>query len=45
LLPSVGVVKEEVAAAAARYFEAQLLKNTNQFLALEAGKASHTEIC
>lgn len=42
---AVWMAKEEVAPTSAHNLKAQLLKNANEFLALQAGKASHTEIC
>ena len=42
--PSIGVAEKEVAAAAARDFEPELFKNANQFLALQAGKASYRDL-
>jgi hypothetical protein len=42
---SVGMAKEEVTTATADDFKTQLFKNADEFLAFEARKAGHTEIC
>ena len=41
----VRMAKKKVASASAYDFEAKPLQDANQFLAFQARKASHTEIC
>jgi hypothetical protein len=41
----VGMAKEEMAAATPNYFEAKFSQDSNEFLAFEARKARHSEIC
>lgn len=44
-LPPVGMTKQEVTPTASYNFETEPLKDSNEFLTLQARKAGHTEIC
>lgn len=41
----VGVTKEKMTTTASDYLEAKLFQDSNEFLASEARKTGHTEIC